>query len=283
MHRGDYESACASTRRALATFREIGDKKGVIITLCNLGETLLALGRPIEARETLLENLTLAEEHGASRFRGNILSTLARIELMSGEIASAESYVRETLKSTPGDRPHATRTEVLTTLAETLLEVGRTEDANDALREAMDLTDLDPEYEKRAHLLSVRVRSSREREGPQEALAYATSTDFGSRASQEAYGLARLDTEVGVVYRELGPEWADRTEKHLERAVRAFANMGCRVESAQALGQLTVYWQLVGDEALAEECYEEGHALLDSAGLEYQREVFLSNLEAGAS
>jgi hypothetical protein len=92
--------------------------------------------------------------------------------------------------------------------------------------------------------------------------------------------VGRLELEIGTVFRELGPKWADRTEKHLERAVAAFEAMGCPVDTAEALGELAVYWRLLGEDDLAAEYLRRGEALCAGADLEARRRRLQAIVEA---
>jgi len=283
VHRGEYDAAHDATTRALNTFDKIGDSKGVLIARCNLGEILLGLGKPTKARTILEEALPPADELSAARMRESILCNLSRVELVSGRLDLAEKHARDCLRSTPSDRLRGLQAQALATLAEAFLDAGRTEDASDALRDAWSLIEDDQAFEKRAEIASILVRLRRMREELDEALEFALLVIENDTGSDERYGRARLDLALGCVYRDLGPDWADRTEKHLNRAVRAFEAMGCRVESAESLGELAVYWWLVEEEKMADECATSGEAHLASPGLEYRRRRLKLTLRAGAS
>ena len=88
------------------------------------------------------------------------------------------------------------------------------------------------------------------------------------------YETARRALELGAAYRDLGPDWADKTEKYLERSIREFEKMGCPVETSEALGELSLYWQLTGEETEALELLRRAEAILSAGQLGPRRSRF---------
>jgi hypothetical protein len=86
-------------------------------------------------------------------------------------------------------------------------------------------------------------------------------------AGAERLGEARFRLELGRAYRELGPDWADRTEKHLLGALAAFEEMGSPHYAAEARGELAVYWSLVGEDGEAQVQRAAQEAALRKLGL----------------
>ena len=115
------------------------------------------------------------------------------------------------------------------------------------------------------------MRLCRQRGELDESIALA-----GDQPGEEAgrYEAAHLARELGAAYRDLGPDWADKTEKYLNRAAGEFENMGCPVEAAEVLGELSVYWSLTGEEETAAEKLRHAEQLLSSSQLRPQLSRF---------
>jgi tetratricopeptide (TPR) repeat protein/tRNA A-37 threonylcarbamoyl transferase component Bud32 len=265
---GDFTAAEEATARALAIFEEIGDQKGVLIAQSNLGESLVLLGRMAAAREILERNLELAGRLKAARITESTLSNLARLELDCGRPQRAEEHLRRALKSMPPDRLQELRAHVLGMLAEALIEEERLEDAVDALDEVGGLDGGASRNEKAAEATSVRMRLCLARGDEEAAIAAGRELLERPAAAFERYGLARLHRELGCAYRALGPDWADRTEKHLHLALREFEAMRCPVQVAGALVETAMYWELLGEAESARELRRRAAAIRRELGLE---------------
>ena len=59
-----------------------------------------------------------------------------------------------------------------------------------------------------------------------------------------------------------------------------FENMGCPVEAAEALGELSVYWKLTGEEEMAAENLQYAEKLLSSGQLKPQLSRFTEVFKA---
>ncbi len=263
-HRGELQAALEATEEALSTFQDVGDRKGIAITRCNLGELLLLLGRPLDARKMLEECERLDRENEGAPLACNILYNLARVELVSCDDPMAEELFQECLSRLPAEQDQDLRTHALAGLAEIFLNRGMEEAAEDALREAEELSTKGAGQENRMYLRGLRMRLCRQRGELEEAITLAGGKPGDEAGRHEA---AHLALELGATYRDLGPDWADKTEKYLNRAAGEFENMGCPVEAAEALGELSVYWRLTGEEEAAAENLQHAERLLSSGQL----------------
>ncbi|MFP6738362.1 MAG: tetratricopeptide repeat protein, partial [Planctomycetota bacterium] len=263
-HRGEFQAALDATEEALSTFQDVGDRKGIAIARCNLGELLLLRGRPLDAR-TMLEECSLVDrENEGAPLACDILCNLARVELVICEYPRAEELFHKCLSRLPAEQDQGLRVHALAGLAEICLNRGMEEAAEDALREAEEFTVNGAGRENQLHLRGLRMRLCRQRGDLQESIELARN-DPDDEAGR--YGTANLALELGAAYRDLGPDWADKTEKYLIRAAGEFENMGCPVEAAEALGELSVYWRLTGEEETAAESLRHAEKLLSSGQL----------------
>lgn len=280
-HRGEFQAALETTGDALSTFQDVGDRKGIAIARCNLGELLLLLGRPLDARRMLEECDLLDRENEGSPLACNILCNLARVELTLCEFQKAEGLFDDCLRKLPTEPDQELRIHALAGLAEIFLYREMTEAAEDAIREAEDLSANSGGKETAQGLLrGIRMRLSRQRGSLEETIELGRdSTGNGT----DRYAAARISLELGAAYRDLGPDWADKTEKYLKRAAEEFENMGCPVEAAETLGELSIYWHLTGEEGTAAEYLQHAENLLGSEQLSSRlcrfTEVFKERLQ----
>ncbi|HVR75749.1 MAG TPA: hypothetical protein VMT52_15545, partial [Planctomycetota bacterium] len=82
----------------------------------------------------------------------------------------------------------------------------------------------------------------------------------------ERLGRASFRHQLGRVYRELGPDWADQTEKNLGTALREFEAMGSPHNAAAVRADLGIYWQLLGEDADAKTHFERAEEEFRKAG-----------------
>ena len=84
----------------------------------------------------------------------------------------------------------------------------------------------------------------------------------------ERLSRTRIQRQLGVAYRELGADWADRTEKYLELALREFERIGCPQEVAETKLELGTYWWLVDEEETARRLFTQAKDIYRTLGCE---------------
>ena len=271
-YRGELTRSLTSTEDALRIFEEIGDKKGVLVARLNLGELRHYRGQFARARQLLESNLKLAEKMKLRWLFEETLCCFAALELDTGEYTTSMDYARRCLKSVGDEKLLDVRARVLGILAAAAIRAHRLEEAKDALAEAFDIaTELNMK-EKIGMLVSQQVRFHLERGEPEEALDNGRSFQERFGDSMDRMGAALLRCELGRVYRFLGPDWADRTEKELYGALKDFEIMESPQNTAATRAEIALYWQLLGEEKQANELLrvaeEEFRALGAPAKLE---------------
>lgn len=269
--RGEFQPALESTESALGIFEEVGDPKGMAITLCNIGELLLLRGRPREAREALERCSRLDRENDGTPLACNILFNQARVEMAVCEYERAEKLFQECLRRLPEGREQELEAHTLAGLAEVFLKKEMLEAAEDALQEAGGIAQDGAGPESASELLGLRMRLCRQRGEFEQVIDLGRAPDDNEAGPYET---ARRALELGAAYRDLGPDWADKTEKYLERSIREFEKMGCPVETSEALGELSLYWQLTGEETEALELLRRAEAILSAGQLGPRRSRF---------
>jgi tetratricopeptide (TPR) repeat protein len=262
-YRGEFRAARASTERALRIFEEIGDPKGLVIARANLGELSHSLGELHTARRLLNESLEQADRCGMHRLLEMGLHYLGSLETDCGNYAEAEPLLLKCLRTLP-PQPSELRAMTLGALAAVRIRLEEFELAEDALREAMHTASELRLREKLGILVGYEVRFHVERGCPERAIESAATLRGEGRPRMEAMAGAVLSREIGRAYRELGPEWADQTEKHLSAALSEFERMESPHNLAETQAELAVYWRLLGEEAGAEDLFRAAQRNLRS-------------------
>ena len=92
----------------------------------------------------------------------------------------------------------------------------------------------------------------------------------------EKLGVALFHREMGRAYRDLGPDWADQTEKHLTKALRDFESMQSPHNAAATRVELGIYWRLLGEESEANALFKKAEDEFRKAGAPRRIEELLS-------
>lgn len=123
--------------RARQLFLELDDLLGVGKCLNNLGGLEFLLGKPEEARKHLKESFAILLDLGRDVEAAYAVSSLAQVQLRTGELDDAERLARRALVfigSRPDHRIELGNAQIV--LGRALVELGRLDEADEALREA---------------------------------------------------------------------------------------------------------------------------------------------------
>jgi len=278
LQQGETEASLDATDAALRIFREIGDKKGVLIAQANRGDALRHRGRLREARSELEAALEASERLAVGRLKASILLNLAAVDVDAAEHADALVRLKECLRLLPDDKLQEVRIQALAYFAAASLRIGEIEGAGDALHEATESARDLAAGEGAGLLASQWVRYRLERGEPERAVEEAKRWSQPTQRL-DASSRALLHLEAGRAYRELGPDWADRTEKELGGAVEAFEIMGSRHHAAAARAEFAIYWHLLDEDDTAAELYQAARKTFLELGLSRRIDEY-SRLEA---
>ncbi|HLU50036.1 MAG TPA: hypothetical protein VK116_18180, partial [Planctomycetota bacterium] len=163
-----------------------------------------------------------------------------------------------------GDADAGARARALALRSELLGSLGREDEARRNLDEASSGAEpIDDETRFELELARLRYHVRR---GDLD-LACEIGRDLLANVPPSAERLARalVHRELGTVYRDLGPDHADRTERHLERAIEDFELMGCPHEVADTLRRYAQYFLLLGEDQLARDCEDRAGAAVSRA------------------
>jgi tetratricopeptide (TPR) repeat protein len=134
---GHWVLARSYAERAKAYYEQLNDERNVGRLLNNLGGLNFQLGKPDRAVEDLKSAYTVLLEKGSDAEAANVVSSLAHVHLMTGQVESAEKEARHALELLKG------REDFLLDIAPTqlvlgrsLMEQGRLDEAQDMLRTA---------------------------------------------------------------------------------------------------------------------------------------------------
>lgn len=278
--RAGNDSAAEEFRLALQLFREAGDRKGVAVTLSNLGTLAQLAGKYDEALAAYQQNLQVLKDLGQKLESAAVLDNIGEVYRLSGKFTEAAAAFQDALKL---QRENDDREGAAKTLADIARLHASTGDPLDALKE----------YEQSASLF---------KELGRKADAARTTTSVGTiynlsgqymealRAFEFSAGVFKeLDMkaeesgalgDIGNVYGEMG-RYADALVA-LDSSLKLAKEAGDRGREARTRVNTAVIYRSTGkyDEALetAREGLkifrelnmkaEEAAALIDIGGLE---------------
>ncbi|MDQ2982254.1 MAG: tetratricopeptide repeat protein, partial [Actinomycetota bacterium] len=116
---GHWVLARSYAERAKAYYEQLNDERNVGRLLNNLGGLNFQLGKPDRAVEDLKSAYTVLLEKGSDAEAANVVSSLAHVHLMTGQVESAEKEARHALELLEG------REDFLLDIAPTQLVLGR--------------------------------------------------------------------------------------------------------------------------------------------------------------
>ena len=134
---GHWVLARSYAERAKAYYEQLNDERNVGRLLNNLGGLNFQLGKPDKAVEDLKSAYRVLLDKGSEAEAANVVSSLAHVHLMTGQVETAEEEARHALDLLEG------REDFLLDIAPTqlvlgraLMEQGRLDEANEMLRTA---------------------------------------------------------------------------------------------------------------------------------------------------
>jgi tetratricopeptide (TPR) repeat protein len=134
---GHWVLARSYAERSKAYYEQLNDERNVGRLLNNLGALNFQLGKPDKAVEDLKSAYRVMLDQGSEAEAGNVVSSLAHVHLMTGQVESAEKEARHALELL-GDREDflfdIAPTQLV--LGRALMEQGRLDEAQEMLRTA---------------------------------------------------------------------------------------------------------------------------------------------------
>ncbi len=230
-YRGDLRAALDALAESYRLFLEAGDRKGLAVTLINRGTLLGVRGELDEGLATLLRATHIAGRLGDIRSALEADLAAAELLLLRGSVEAEEMFARIRSAPTSTDRIEA---RALAGLASAALRRGALDEAQSLAERASAFVPSEQNAEDHAELRGLCADVLRER-GFHEA-AVEAAEDAYAHLPETASPLARgrLARVLGEAWLELGPMWADRTEKHLREADTLLTAAGHVYEHARA-------------------------------------------------
>ena len=130
---GHWVLARSYAERAKAYYEQLNDERNVGRLLNNLGGLNFQLGKPERAVEDLKSAYTVLLDKGSDAEAANVVSSLAHVHLMTGQVESAEKEARHALELLEG------REDFLLDIAPTQLVLGRSLMEQGRLDEAQEM------------------------------------------------------------------------------------------------------------------------------------------------
>jgi tetratricopeptide (TPR) repeat protein len=134
---GHWVLARSYAERAKAYYEQLNDERNVGRLLNNLGGLNFQLGKPEKAIEDLKSAYRVLLDNGSEAEAANVVSSLAHVHLMTGQVEIAEQEARHALEIL-GDREGflVEITPIQLVLGRSLMEQGRLDEAQEMLHDA---------------------------------------------------------------------------------------------------------------------------------------------------
>jgi tetratricopeptide (TPR) repeat protein len=229
--RGDLRAALEALRQSQRLFLEAGDRKGLAVVLINRGLLLGAQGDFEEALATFRRASLLAARLGDARNALEADLAAAEILVIRGDAEAEDILSRARAAPTATDRTEA---RALALLASAALRRGALDEAQALAEDAAARLPSHRNVEENAELrgLCAEILNARGEHDAAVQIAREAYLRLPDTAAPQARG--RLARILGEAWLEMGPMWADRTEKHLREAETLLAGAGYVYELARA-------------------------------------------------
>jgi tetratricopeptide (TPR) repeat protein len=251
-HRGDVKAAVEAAAEALRTFEEVGDKKGLLIGAGNLGSFLYYRGELGAARRIFVENLERARRLRHGRGLADALHSLGRLENAVLEPGAAAIHLGEGLDLLQRSADAEIRALTFGELALSRLGLGDAADARKALEQAWESCRdaRGPELAGKLHdVASIVSLAEDDVERALDASLRAVEMLDGPGWRFDA---AAAHRQLGRVFRQAGPDWVDKAERHFGSARAAFEALENRFELAKTHLEEAELWMLLEEPGEAE-------------------------------
>ena len=290
-NQGRFHEAVQAYETSRQLREECGDRRGLAITLMNLGRTLISSGETVRAQEVLQRALELFRETGDLQGRILTLGNLGSLHYHRGEHHRSRELLQEYLQLSQQHRIVRAEADALVSLAMLHLEAYQIDEAHTALESGLALFEKvgDVQGVLRARLTQARAFG---RTGDHSKTLQLASTTEGSardarsiplvidalRIQAEAHRhLGDLETALqkieaslqlvedqrlsysegccwrtlGKVQRDRGFEWADRAGLAFEKALKIFEENDCQHALAVTCREFAQFLQQVDEPHLA--------------------------------
>lgn len=264
--RGELAAAERATERALEIFTAIGDRKGVLIAGHNLAEFTVLRGRFVAGEQRALEVERLALREGAHHVARSARLLRASIAALRHGPETALAVLETVFAADDGDSVDPDlRRQALALRSELLDRLDREAEASENLAEALAPSEARLREDTVFRTELARLRALHRRGKLDDACALGRELLERLPPSFERLSAALVHRELGTVYRDLGPDQADRTERHLAQSIEEFEAMECPHEAAEALRRFAEYWRFVEEPESADLCEHRAKELLARA------------------
>lgn len=224
----DYGKAVALIEEALGVQRESGNPTGVALVLCNLSSSLRRRGNHLDALPLITEGLAIYRELGDERMCSWALLQLGDIEFQKGDYASAKTHMLEALQQFRASDYGRGAAWTLEALSRVLVEIDPAFSADDMLAEAWAFFDGLKERVSAAIVEAAWSREALRRNDLSAARTRCESALTTFRALENGQGTAGALETLGEVAEREGNE--DEAESHFGESLRI------RCETGEVLG-----------------------------------------------
>ncbi len=256
-HRGDFGQAIEILHQSITLRRKVGDQRGTIMALNNIGACLAEVGSYADAVSYFTESLDEARASGSMVNAIITLTNIGHMKIECREDEAAIAYLRESIRYSDetGDRIY--RAMPLTLLSRAYLNLDRLEDAIEYAQSAIDVAHsignahLELEaWSQLGHAQLAQGDPAAAEESQLHALNMARKAGNGQFLAGVYAALGRLYLRIGA--------W-DKARIHLQSGI----------EVAEQTHQKQLECELyktLSEVCAADGCFEEAYALLRKSG-----------------
>ncbi len=265
-YRGELLSALEAAEEAHSHFRDLGHLRGVLTCSSNIGAYQLFQGQLTNSEEMLQQTLTLSKRLKDPRAELDTLTALALLEQTRGNTQAARNHFNDGHKIIGSITDPDFRAIFKSEWSLYLLKENWVSEAQEALNEAWSELQSDELTEAKGLLLLVKSELEvlnenfdSARDLAEEALSIFQKTGPGIQNAITHRLLAKI-------FRDSGPDWADRAETHFDLAYVTFEEMGARLELAETMVEMTRFWMYLEEFEEAEAQLEEAINIFQESG-----------------
>ena len=260
---GDVQRGQEELERALELFRETGDLQGRVLTLGNLGSLRFHRGDHSSAREIFIEYLELSRSHSLKRPEADALISLGILELERHHIEEATDFFQQGLE---GFRQVGDLQGTLHAQVQEARAAGRSGNPDLALKLAREAGKEAREAKGIPILvesLRIQAEALRDLRKLDDALGQIDEALELCKGQRLPYAEGCCWRTLGKVQRDRGFEWADRAGIAFEKAEKIFESHGARHALAVTRREFASFLLMVEEPELATEQLESALSIFD--------------------
>jgi tetratricopeptide (TPR) repeat protein len=244
-HLGGAPEAISRFERALAIFREVGDRRGEGAALGNLGNAYYGLGEPRRAIEHYEQDLAIAREIGDRRGEGITLGNLGNAYADLGELQGAIEHYAQSLKIAReiGDRHREGA--ALGNLGTACAQLGEPRRAIEHFEQSLKIAREIGDREGKGNALGNLGNAYAQLGEPRRAIEHYEQRLAIAREIGDRQGEGAALGSLGIAYAQLGEQ--RRAIEHFEQSLKIAREIGDRRGEGNSLYNSALAFDQLGE------------------------------------